>query len=1754
MGFYGNITNTSRTQFQFDRVYTSRKQMDDSASEDGIYAGRYVLVNYEEDGASDYYLHAYKITTENGFQFGSSWNGEQLTRFRWVERVTQADPNNDVLFQYQVIAIPPDHIHNVADPNQTEWEFWRVEGHADVEVASETPGGEPTIVQYATFVEYADVYSLNYNIDVTEYSTSRGYDSTVWQKVYQDGQDKYVMVAELNTIVPTFDIEADAPKMIPLTPHFDADSTNVYYKLHWSPSWGFRVRNANASLLGPILNADGKNSGIGNTRMTSGTKTYPSDERTSWYKTTYDGVNTIKNFQFTVDEENQLGRWVSAEEGDYEGFDTILNEQGEYIYETVVEPEAAIYYNKAGFNPEKVSYGYFEIDLTADTYEPYIYYTKHNGVYSLADDLDFDSHETYYEKIEDHIKVEPTGISGHMYNRHDGTITDSVQEDIQELSIMLPALGNTIAAIWDLIYGSEEVNDGEMRNLDIRWEKARAGLDRHGLRLVNDYDFGGQYLYKTKSVETIAGALNSVHDLMGMIITSGTNEDLMNHIDDLSDHRIYYDETNHTFNRRHMIYNYTALPASSYGYEKVTVTAAGYKPGYYYIKNGNTYSIDTRSSWTSGAEYYLRTINESAEYTQVSGFSRFDGMTYCYPDFTGSDDSLYQYEAANVTASSYANNTFYIESGSNFVLDTSGEYVTGRNYFRKTSAFNPLKLDYVREPKYQRDKTYYRWDQIRTETFSNLSDIYEKNKFYYRDGQGNYILSESDTAETDKTYYSLKPENLRTLPSLFSAGSYFGIYVPGKYIYKDTNGNFKLAVETTLNRSLQNEQPVGGIYYVLDTSSQTTIDDNVYNRVITYQRANLIEDSMNYYIKDTYYLLKPGAHEGSNSDNDYYLCTDLEYDAAKAPYFVRNETLYKINNNYYQVDQERPYTLIQFHEYEFFHKKGNNYEVISRLADTALLTSDEIVVLRKNVSDNYGDYVLHAGDGDFNNPEISAMLYQDKFYEAGKFHYLTDSQLQNGYTDYILDTYPKKMHDVYYKIIEVRGAPVNLKFFESYRYYEKNTATGQYTLITDDNYDLTKPIYDRNALYVMNDTANIYPKGAVWNYDAHYIPATLTLGRRTESFGLEPFTDFARDLGTLHGLMIKIKGMLEYDDEDTRDTRTVQGALHTLQDKIAQFSTWSPGQVMVVDNYGRLHGADRVTTKWTKINVDPQVGTPSINIEHLWTQIADTSHTTNLKENNNASLVNIYPLVDETGHVGGKHTETYQLPQAFGVVTGDSGSLAAGGTHASIKFEGTDEWIQTAVDSTNRKVKFTHEYNPIDNTSGTTNLNTNNSAQYVDVSALIDATGHVVGTHSETIKFPHGFGVFKDDSNNSLVAGGTYATVKFEGSDNWIQTNVATEDSVKKVKITHEYHAGTSTTASINLSTNTGAQITDKEPILDDKGHVVAWKTTTIDMPDGYGVISGDSGTALAAGTPYATINFNGADSWIATEVATVDGTKTVKITHTGPVETNATARGETGNKTPNFGSTFKVPSFSIDSKGHIAVSADHTVKIPSLGLESGNETLVTSNKGNVVTGLTYTAGTNSGTFTKTESAVKDLVLTGYTTPSGVTQNIVASDSIGQAFGKLESAIESLDLSEVSAGNGYVIGKVSQTNGKVTASTKQLKAVDIPDISGNTVNYTYNNTSKTTTSATMAGAIDTINSTISGLDVDTPTLSNGQVIGSVSQTNGKITVGTKTLGVNDIPDIKSKQFSYTPTGESTAVTFTLQNLDERLRAIEATLA
>lgn len=412
MGFYGNITNTSKTQFQFDRTYSNRATMEANILTDGIYAGRYILIEYDTDlnKSLDTFPRVY-------MQGGVAYTSPD---FSYVSRINKKDIGlGDIVFT------ATDYV--AGQPLvPTDCVFWKCTSALD-----EKSSDPATFIQV---VGSESNYVMNFNIDTAKYGESRGYDSTVWQKVYINSIEKYVQIAELNSVVPTFDISADAPTIHPIQPHFDINSTNVYYRLHWQPQWGMRVKEA-----------------MGNNKTNSEDKTiYPSDEKV----------------EYTIYEYNPNNGTTTSSQ---------------------IEYDAAIYYNKAGFDKSI---------RTRDT------------------------------RSGDNIQVAPTGISGNTYNTHSVTegFTNNTQKDIQEFQIILPSLGNTISDIWDIIYGhgqkveADETVSGEISNAvrfkDIEWKDVVTGTENVAI--------GGM----TRDLNTLAGCINKVHDLMGMIITDKTNATL----------------------------------------------------------------------------------------------------------------------------------------------------------------------------------------------------------------------------------------------------------------------------------------------------------------------------------------------------------------------------------------------------------------------------------------------------------------------------------------------------------------------------------------------------------------------------------------------------------------------------------------------------------------------------------------------------------------------------------------------------------------------------------------------------------------------------------------------------------------------------------------------------------------------------------------------------------------------------------------------------------------------------------------------------------------------------------------------------------------------------------------------------------------------------------------------------------------------------------------------------------------------------
>lgn len=169
MGFYGNMSDVNRSTLQFDKIYPNKKAMDDGCATDGVFVGRYVLVDYD----------------------------------------------------------------------------------------------------------YGDnVYSYNFEQDNgASVNKGRGWDSTVWKKVYQNGTLTYIMIAELNAVVPTLTQTTLAPSANGASVGF-TPVTNVEYNLAIKAPWGMSIGDIDFNAAGfvkEIKTVESGNNTISVTPISSGT-------------------------------------------------------------------------------------------------------------------------------------------------------------------------------------------------------------------------------------------------------------------------------------------------------------------------------------------------------------------------------------------------------------------------------------------------------------------------------------------------------------------------------------------------------------------------------------------------------------------------------------------------------------------------------------------------------------------------------------------------------------------------------------------------------------------------------------------------------------------------------------------------------------------------------------------------------------------------------------------------------------------------------------------------------------------------------------------------------------------------------------------------------------------------------------------------------------------------------------------------------------------------------------------------------------------------------------------------------------------------------------------------------------------------------------------------------------------------------------------------------------------------------------------
>lgn len=752
MGFYGKVNNNNATQFVIDKIYSSRAEMELELKDgDNIFIGRYVLIEYNH-ALTQLFKTTVEIKEEDNtkkeeirFYFSRLLNEDSRAKFL---------PNDKEMIKeeyYKKNYIRENQVIYILDEN-LQIEYYKC--------ISEDDNG------YAIFEKQPEDYSPteeniyfdNYLKDLLAYPDSRrGYDSTVWQKIYVDESEEYVMIAELNSVVPTFDLTIDAPTEQPRTPHFDADSTNVYYKLHVQPNWGFRVKPDNSA------------------------------------------------------------------------------------YSTNGE---AIYYNADGFIPNKQS----------------------------------------HVNRADEISLKPTGISEYSatvgYNAHNENnpfATNKNVKDIQELSIILPSLGNAVSDMWDIIYGYEANGN---RTTELGW-------DKNGTKRLIKEDETGYLFNEGDDIATVAGCINSVHDLMGKIIDNKKGRENGITPSSASIDKIYYGDFRKNPDGKPEYDFY--IKDACYTYEEATQESATeitnmtqFEKNKYYYSSDNNYYLETNDytygknyfninttevldlidSYESGKYYYLQENNyllensdnpdETKTYYEINldlidnitdpenhklFFQGRDQITdenginkgYCYQDEYGVYRPLTQNSVFNDTYNYYWAEGYEIkrvpsqEEPDNPEKDTVSliidkdtdikypvifiEFNESKNYYSIDENNNYIKL--LKE-NIDDNVVYKIFEQDAIKTIEGL--FYEPNLYHYSVNGIDYIFGIEPNKVDGVPYYKLNSEEMKVT-----------FYEPNKYYYKDDNGDYIIDTNSTKgNYTYYNYYP---LYVIPDKSNSTIFPD-----------------------------------------------------------------------------------------------------------------------------------------------------------------------------------------------------------------------------------------------------------------------------------------------------------------------------------------------------------------------------------------------------------------------------------------------------------------------------------------------------------------------------------------------------------------------------------------------------------------------------------------------------------------------------------------------------------------------------------------------------------------------------------------------------------------------------------------------------------------------------------------------------------------------------------------------------------------
>ena len=515
------------------------------------------------------------------------------------------------------------------------------------------------------------------------------------------------------------------------------------------------------------------------------------------------------------------------------------------------------------------------------------------------------------------------------------------------------------------------------------------------------------------------------------------------------------------------------------------------------------------------------------------------------------------------------------------------------------------------------------------------------------------------------------------------------------------------------------------------------------------------------------------------------------------------------------------------------------------------------------------------------------------------------------------------------------------------------------------------------------------------------------------------------------------------------------------------------------------------------------------------------------------------------GHVVGKNTETITLPYGFKTIKTNGRSTSvdintgnavtkdviADNTQDILSINSGNKWIKIDTDDANDTLTLSHGvYNfnageaNIDygllNTKSIKDLDSDNT--FIIPYFAFDEAGHIIKAGNNTVTIPEVFNNIKVITNDTLnndslvgsagtaVADSLEDTLSLVEGNRWI--NIAVNEDNDSITLSHYVKGFVESTGILDYN-NTEEKTFDIQSITWDRaGHVTSSVKNTFTLPDGFSSVkivndnlnqvtdsTAANGTINASSLKDLFILGNG-NRWIKL----VASNKQINIVHAMP-DTNAENLISTlaEDQTPAFNEKFNIPVIKYDKAGHISDISTAAITIPNITLTNGT--------GNVVTGISY----SNGNFTEAKANIGTLLLNGYINIEN--GKISATDSLNQALHNIdtvlaneissrEKAIDDLDFNAISATTGKIISSISQTNGLINVETKYLIADDITPLLGTMAQEDRNNYQ----------TISDFNSFKQNLTYRFD-LSTGNIISSVNQSNGKISIEQRPITTEDIP-------------------------------------